>query len=309
VLKDGYREKVKLATKMPCWKVEKPEDLDRLFDEQLQKLQDERIDFYLLHALDKDSWVKMQEMKALDWAERQIAAGRIGHLGFSFHDEFDVFQDIVDGYDGWTFCQIQFNFMDIEYQAGMKGLRYAADKGLAVVIMEPLRGGRLSMRPPDEVAELWAGAAVQRTPTEWALQWVWHQPEVSLLLSGMSAMQHVEENLVSAGRSGVGSLSEEELALIERAREIYVERAPIPCTRCMYCMPCPNGVDIPRVLQIRNEATMYDDLKGARASYGWMEKEERADNCIECGDCEEACPQNIEIIEWLKKAHELLSGQ
>jgi predicted aldo/keto reductase-like oxidoreductase len=307
VLQDSYREKVKLATKMPVWLTKEWDDFDRYLDEQLERLQTDYVDFYLLHGLGADRWAQLRELKVLDWAEGALADGRIRYLGFSFHDKLSAFKEIVDAYDDWTFCQIQLNYMDVEYQAGFEGLRYAAERGLAVVIMEPLRGGQLAKEPPDPVAALWAQAETQRTPADWALQWVWNRPEVSLLLSGMSTMQHVEENLASADRSAPNSLTPEELALIDRVREAYEGLAPIPCTQCKYCMPCPNGVNIPRVLDIYNKAIMYGDLGRAQFSYTFVPEDQRADNCIECGECEEACPQHIEIIDWLKKADELLS--
>ncbi|MCD6345515.1 MAG: aldo/keto reductase [Anaerolineae bacterium] len=308
VLQDGYREKVKLATKLPCWLVKESGDFDRYLDEQLERLQTEHIDFYLLHALGEKQWHIMHDMGVLDWAERALGDGRIRHLGFSFHDTYAAFQEIVDAYDAWTFCQIQYNYMDIDYQAGTRGLKYAADKGLAVVVMEPLRGGQLAQTPPETVARLWAMAAQQRSPADWALQWVWNQPEVSLLLSGMSAMQHVMENVASAERSGVGQLTEAELTLIKGVRAAYQTLSPIPCTDCKYCMPCPNGVNRPGIFEIYNSALMYGHLENARAAYHWVGKEHQADQCIECGVCEEKCPQGISIIEWLKKAHALLGS-
>jgi predicted aldo/keto reductase-like oxidoreductase len=305
-LKGGYREKVKLATKLPCWKVETAEDFDTLLDEQLEKLQDEHIDFYLLHALNKDRWRQMYDLGVLDRAERALADGRIGYLGFSFHDDYDAFQMIIDEYDGWTFCQIQHNFIDIENQAGTKGLRYAASKGLAVVIMEPILGGRL-VDPPDPIRQIWDGAAKKRTPADWALQWLWNQPEVSVVLSGMSAMSHVEENVASAEVSGIGSLSAEELALFDQVREKYKELCPIPCTKCGYCMPCPNGVDIPRNFEVYNEGVMYDKPASARTGYNvWTPEEKRASQCIQCRECEEKCPQSIVISEWMPIVHEVL---
>ncbi len=307
-LQDGYRERVHLVTKMPCWRIETAEDFDRYLDEQLTRLQTGRIDFYLLHSLRRDTWNRVRDLGVLAWAEQAMADGRIGHLGFSFHDEYDAFQEIVDGYDNWVLAQVQYNFMDVNYQAGMRGVRYAAERGLAVVVMEPLRGGQIAGRPPEAVARLWASAAQQRSHVEWALQWVWNQPEVSLLLSGMSAMRHVEENVVYAGRSGPGTLTPDELALVDRVREAYRALIPIPCTQCGYCQPCPSGVDIPEILNVYNEATMYENLPAARAAYGWIKKESRADHCIECGECLDKCPQHIPIPDWLKKAHELLSA-
>jgi predicted aldo/keto reductase-like oxidoreductase len=306
-LQDGYRERVKLATKLPCWKVETTEDFDRFLGEQLTKLQTDHIDFYLLHSLNERNWPKMLDLDVLHRAEGALADGRIRHLGFSFHDKLEVFQEIVDGYDHWGFCQIQYNYMDTDYQAGTQGLKYAADKGLAVVVMEPIRGGRLASHIPPAVQEIWDSAPVPRTPAEWALQWVWNQPEVSLLLSGMSTMKHVEENLTSAERSGVGILTGDELALYEKVRAAYEALCPIPCTDCKYCLPCPSGVNIPGVFEIYNDLMAYGDENRAQMVYDvFMKEEERANVCTECGECLEKCPQMIEIPDWLAKAHEVL---
>jgi len=305
-LQGGYREKVRVATKLPCWLVETPADFDRLLNEQLEKLQTDHIDFYLLHGLGKSRWEKMHNLGALDWAEQAIADGRIGHLGFSFHDTYEVFKEIVDAYD-WTFCQIQYNYMDVEYQAGTKGLQYAAAKGLAVVIMEPLLGGQL-VNPPPQIQALWDTAPRKRTAADWALQWLWNQPEVSVVLSGMSTMQQVEENIASADVSGVGTLTAEELALIERVRARLKELCPIPCTQCAYCMPCPNGVDIPRNLRIYNDGLIYDKVEQARGIYRWLSQDMHAgaDACVQCRECEDKCPQSIPISEWLVVVHQVL---
>jgi len=330
-LRDGYREKVRLATKLPSWLVQTPGDFARYLDEQLQRLQTETIDFYLLHGLGQERWHNLRDLGVLDWAERAMAAGRFRHLGFSFHDNYDAFREIVDAYDGWTLCQIQYNYMDEDYQAGVKGLHYAAERGLAVVVMEPLRGGALAQNIPPAVQSLWDsapvgatlrgrpgaggrhGAATQagpyrRTPADWALQWVWNQPEVSLALSGMNTLRQVEENVASADRSGPGTLTSGELDLIGRVKEAYRALCPIPCTDCRYCQPCPNGVAISRIFALYNEATMFDAVERSRMVYEqWMREDERADCCLQCGECEAACPQGIEIIEWLKKADHLLT--
>jgi predicted aldo/keto reductase-like oxidoreductase len=315
-LQDGYRQRVKLATKMPCWLVKEVGDFDRYLDEQLQRLQTDHIDFYLLHGLNGERWPKMRDLGVLPWAERAIADGRIHHLGFSFHDKYEVFQEIVDASDLWLFCQIQYNYMDVEEQAGTRGLQYAADKGLAVVIMEPLRGGALAQNIPPTVQALWDSAETPRvsealgvyprTAAEWALQWIWDQPEVSVVLSGMSTMQQVEENVASAGRSGPGTFTRAELDLVERVREAYRDLCAIPCTACQYCLPCPNGVNIPEVFEIYNDLMMYGDEHRARMFYSWLSEDERANLCIECGECLEKCPQGIEIPEWLKKVHATL---
>ncbi len=310
VLQDGYRDKVRLATKLPSWKIEDPDDFDRYLDEQLERLQTDHIDFYLLHALKRDWWHKLRDLGVIDWAEHAVADGRIGHLGFSFHDDYDAFTEIIDAYD-WTFCQIQYNYMDVDNQAGTRGLKYAASRGIAVVVMEPLLGGRL-VDPPDSVQEIWDRAPTtrlgrpSRSPADWALQWLWHQPEVSVVLSGMSTMEHVRENVASAERSGVGTLTDQELALIEEVREQYEELCPIPCTRCGYCMPCPNGVDIPRNFHVYNQGVMYGDEAWARRAYAEIPEEKRASACVACLECEEHCPQSIPISEWMEQVHQVL---
>ncbi len=305
-LNDGYRDKIKLATKMPSWFIQQYADFDKYLNEQLEKLQTDHIDFYLLHGLNKQHWPKLRDLEVLQWAENTIKDGRIGHLGFSFHDDLETFKEIIDGYDRWTFCQIQYNFMDIEYQAGTKGLKYAAEKGLAVVIMEPLRGGQLAKEPPESIKAVWKSAPIHRSPADWALQWLWNQPEVSVVLSGMTTMHQVVENMASAEHSAVASMGDQDLALIDEVRNQYRKLSPIPCTSCEYCLPCPNGVNIPHAFHYYNDAIMYDDPRTARFRYREKPKEAWADNCIECLECEEKCPQQIPIAEWLKKAHEYL---
>jgi len=209
-LEGGYREKVRVATKMPTWLVKSHEDMDRFLDEQLRRLKTDCIDFYLLHSLDKSRWHSLLDLKVFDWAEKALADGRIQRLGFSFHDTYEVFKEIVDGYDNWTLCQIQYNYVDIDNQAGTKGLKYAASKGLAVVIMEPIAGGMLAVNPPKAVQDIWDEAEIKRTPAEWALQWVWNQPEVSVVLSGMSSMQQVIENVERATLTGPYTLTSQE---------------------------------------------------------------------------------------------------
>ena len=307
VLQGRYREKVKLATKLPCWEVEEKADFDRLLNEQLKRLDTEQIDFYLLHALNKKSWKKMHSLGVLPWLEKARSSGRIAHIGFSFHDEFPVFKEILDAYQGWEFCQIQYNYMDVTYQAGKKGLQYAADRGLAVVIMEPIRGGRL-VDPPESIENLWEKAPLQRSPAAWALHWLWNQPEVSLVLSGMSAMSHVRENVAAAERSQVGLLTQEEQELVREVREAYQALSLIPCTQCEYCLPCPNGVNIPRILQIYNDSIMYGKPEyGVKGYNNWIPEEKRADQCVVCGECEEKCPQGIAISEWMEKIHQELA--
>ena len=305
-LKDGYREKITLATKLPCRMVEGADDFERFLNEQLGRLQIEHIDIYLLHGLRADRWTKVRDLDVLEWAEGAKADGRIGHLGFSFHDELPVFKEIIDAYDDWVMCQIQHNYMNMEHQAGTKGLRYAASKGLAVVVMEPLLGGKL-VNPPEQVQRIWDTAEKKRTPAEWAFQWLWNQPEVAVALSGMSTMQQVVENVASADAAAVGALTARELALFPQVRKTYDELCPIPCTQCNYCMPCPNGVDIPRNFDIYNQGMMYNQPEQARTVYNRrLAEEARASACIQCQECEEKCPQSILISEWMPVVDDVL---
>jgi predicted aldo/keto reductase-like oxidoreductase len=303
-LRDGYREKVKIATKLPVPDVNTYEDFDRFLNESLERLKTDKIDFYLLHHLNKTRWPKVRDLGILKWADGALADGRIGYFGFSFHDSFDVLQEIINAYDKWTVCQIQYNYMDEELQAGTRGLEFAHKKGLAVVIMEPIRGGRLA-RPPEKVAKMWANAPVQRTPPEWALRWVWNHPEVTLALSGMSNMQQVIENVSYAENSQPHNLTADELTLIGRVRDAYLSQG-VSCTACRYCMPCPNGVDIPRTFSFYNDAMIYGDTARPRRDYSRSNPAERADNCIKCEQCVEKCPQKLAIPELLEKAHAFL---
>jgi len=305
----GRRDKVRIATKSPVWQIEKEADFDRILNEQLHKLQTDHIDFYLLHALDKRRWNDIVlKHKLLERAEAAIGDGRIRHLGFSFHDNYDSFSEIISGYDRWTFCQIQYNYMDTENQAGTRGLKLAAAKGLAVVIMEPLLGGRLA-HPPSSIRQVMARSRVQRSPADWALQWLWNQPEVSVVLSGMSNMDNVTANLDSASRARSDSFQAADHKLIADVRQKYQERAAIPCTKCGYCMPCPNGVDIPANFEIYNYAHLYEDIPSARIKYQvFVPESARASVCIACHECEDECPQKIPISEWMPKVHALLGA-
>jgi hypothetical protein len=307
-LQGGYREKVKLATKLPVWLVNSPADFGKILDEQLKRLQTNYIDFYLLHALNQSRWRDIVlKHDLLAQAAAALSDGRIKHLGFSMHDDYACFEEIVNGSDQWSFCQIQYNYMDTENQAGTRGLKLAASKGLAVVVMEPLLGGRL-VDPPKDILEEIKRFPVRRSPAEWALDWLWDQPEVSVVLSGMSAMTQVEENLRFAEASRIQAFSEAEQALIARVREKYRARTVIPCTKCSYCMPCPNGVNIPLNFDFFNYAHLFDDVAGARFKYQvFLTEAQRSGSCIGCGACEKLCPQKIPISAWMPRVSTLLA--
>jgi uncharacterized protein len=295
------REKVILATKLPTWLIQKREDFIRFFDEQLQRLDTGYIDFYLLHGLNRPLWQFMSSLGIFDFLDKIQAAGRALHVGFSFHDDVNIFKEIVDAYP-WAMCQIQYNYFDENHQAGKEGLLYAASKGLGVVIMEPLRGGKLAEKVPASIQSLWDTAPVKRSPAAWALRWVWNHPEVSTVLSGMSSLPQVMENVGLADQANAGTLSDEEFQLIHRVRNVYDEMLKIKCTGCAYCMPCPNGVDIPYNFNLYNNAFMFDDAELSTMIYNkFSSPQQRASNCQECGECEEVCPQHLNIMDQLKE--------
>lgn len=304
-LKGGYREKVHLATKLPSWMVQTREDMDKYLNEALRRLQTEYIDFYLVHAINIQFWPNLVKNGLFDFLDSALADGRIRYAGFSFHDDFSLFKEVVDAYP-WSFCQIQYNYLDESYQAGKAGLKYAADLGLGVVIMEPLRGGRLASNIPPDVQRIWGQSEIKRSPAEWALCYLWDQPEISVVLSGMNEMEQVEENIQTAGSTHIGNLTAEEKVLIERVKNIYHSKMKVNCTSCRYCMPCPSGVNIPGCFAMFNNAHMMEDIAAYKSNYNIQIKPvNRASNCIECGQCEEACPQGIPIRDMLKETARL----
>lgn len=296
--KRGNREKIFLATKMPVWKIEKKEDFDFYFDVQLNRLKTNYVDFYLLHSLWKGSWEKIKNLGVLEWLIKKKKENRIKFFGFSFHDEFEVFKEIIDSFD-WDFCQIQLNYMDIDYQAGEKGLSYAYNKGIQVIIMEPLKGGKLAT-PPENVLKIFDNYNIKRSPVEWTLSFLFNKKEILTVLSGMSDINHVIENIEIASKYNIDSLNEEDLKILMKARDEWLNIKSIDCTNCKYCLPCPYGVNIPKNFEIYNYAIRYNDFKEASFEYEFLNEEERASNCRECGECEEKCPQSLPIRELLK---------
>ncbi len=313
-LGDGYREKVKLATKLPSWLIEKREDMDTFLNAQLVKLKTDHIDYYLVHALVGDLWDKVEMLGVADFLTKAKADGRIRNAGFSFHGAGEDFSRIVDAYD-WDFCQIQYNFLDEKNQAGTAGLEYAAAKGLGVIIMEPLRGGNLTRNVPAAVKEIWEQALTKRTPAEWALRWVWNHPEVTGVLSGMNDEAHVRENLMVAGQAYANSLTEAELHLVKRVEKKYRELMKVGCTGCQYCMPCPSGVNIPLCFEHYNNLYLADNPAGETFMYAArlggavaLGKPEFASLCVQCGQCAEMCPQHIDIPAVLESVVQELEG-
>jgi predicted aldo/keto reductase-like oxidoreductase len=306
-LKDGYREKVFLATKSPVWMVKEYSDLERLLDEQLRKLETDHIDFYLLHALDRDRWKKLQSVNALEFMEKAKKQGKIKYISFSFHDNAEAFREIIDSYD-WDMCQIQMNIMDMNEQATVEGLKHAGLKNIPVVIMEPLKGGKLATSVNDDIKAIWDKAEVKRTPVEWAFRWLYNFPQVMTILSGVSTMEQLQDNLRIFADTKANSMSDQELELVNQVREVYLKKTIIPCTGCEYCLPCPQGVRIPGVFSLVNESAMYDEEHGSRNNYRnfYISDKSDASHCVECGQCEAACPQQIPIISKLKESHQFL---
>jgi predicted aldo/keto reductase-like oxidoreductase len=316
-LKDGYRERVHLVSKLPVFLTRKTEDFDKYLATSLERLQTDHLDVYLLHAMNAGTWEKVQRLGFLDKMVEAREAGLIRHIGFSFHDTLPVFKRIVDAFE-WDLCQIQYNYMDTCLQAGTEGLEYAADKGIAVVIMEPLKGGRLA-NPPAEALSIMRASGVDRTPVDWALQFLWNRPEVAVVLSGMGSQQMVDDNCASADRSGVGMLTPHELATVEQLADVYRRRMAVPCTACRYCTPCPFGVDIPQNFAIWNNVSMEDggwNRWRIKRSYKKLARTPRKVNledpngsaavCTKCRKCVPRCPQGIDIPTELAKCETAL---
>jgi predicted aldo/keto reductase-like oxidoreductase len=304
-VKDGYRQKVKIADKLPHWLCKNREDMDYYLDKQLERLGADVIDYYLIHALDEQSWERIKSLGAIDFMNRAKENGKIINAGFSFHGARVDFNKIIDGYD-WDFCQIQFNILDEHHQAGIEGLEYAASRNIGVIVMEPLRGGALADKLPYEVEKIYRSASVKRTNAEWALRWVWNHPGVVTVLSGMNAKSQIDENVKIAEEAEIGSLTNEELEIIKNAGEAFRKKMRVPCTGCQYCMPCPNNVNISIAFTFYNNKYLINKGFSSQLKYiiqlGALQgrKSMMAGQCIECGLCVKHCPQNINIPAELK---------
>ncbi|MDD2447616.1 MAG: aldo/keto reductase [Tissierellia bacterium] len=301
----GLRKKVYLATKNPVWLVKEYNDFEKLLDEQLERLQTDYIDFYLLHSLHEKTYRKIMNLNVFKFVDEAKKKGKIKYAGFSFHDELPLFKEITDAYP-WDFCQIQLNYMDTEMQAGLEGLKYASNKGLDVVVMEPIKGGKL-VNPSDEIKGIWSNSEINRTPAEWALRWVFNYPEVKVVLSGMSSLEQVKENIRIANEGFPNSLSDKELSLINEVSDVYKQKVKVGCTSCDYCQPCPYNVSIPNIFEMYNNMYVYNAIVPSKESYKKLIEESKdVSQCIECGKCESICPQHLKIISLLKDAEKEL---
>ena len=315
VKEENLRDKIYIADKMPIWNVEKEEDFYKILDEQLKKLQTSYIDFYLLHALNKNSWEKVKKLNGLTFLEKAKAEGKIKHIGFSFHDNLETFKKIVDEYENFEFCQIQYNYIDEDTEKrpqnpGWQGLKYAGKKELGVIVMEPLRGGLLA-NPPVGVRNIFANAEVPRLPAEWAFRFVWENQEVVTALSGMNSEDQVLVNAAVASTAFPNSMPNAQIEVIKKAQAWFDSKIKVPCTGCRYCVPCPKGVSIPEIFDHYNTASMRGLLEETGKTFltdykKLVEENHGANQCVNCGACAKLCPQHISIPEMLKEAHNSL---
>jgi len=311
-LMNGYRERVKLATKLPPWNVNTREDMDKILAIQLRRLQTEYIDYYLLHSMNDQTWKKFLDLGVIEFLESARAAGKIKNIGFSFHGDRKTFREIIDAYD-WIFCQIQYNFLDEENQAGKEGLLYAASNNIAVIIMEPLRGGMLAGKLPKDVETIYSTSGKGRTVAGWCLSWVWNHSEVTVVLSGMNDRKHLSENLNTCETATPESFTRDEMEMMEQVKRVYKKLMKVPCTGCSYCMPCPFGVNIPLCFYFFNQYHMLGNHLITRGFYamqlmGGMGAPSHASMCKRCKKCETVCPQKIKISDELKKVSKTLDG-
>ena len=303
--KNQIREKVSIATKLPHYLIKSIADMDKIFAEELRRLRTDYIDYYLMHMLtDTETWERLKSLGIEEWIEKKKASGAIRQIGFSYHGNSEMFCKLVDAYD-WDFCQIQYNYMDEHTQAGRRGLYHANKKGIPVIIMEPLRGGKLVHRLPDSAKKIFADYKIQRTPAQWAFRWLWNQPEVTVVLSGMNSDEMVRDNIQTASTVEIGELGEAEEQMLKQVVDAINAKMKVGCTGCGYCMPCPKGVDIPGTFAAYNRRYAegkFWSLVDYVICTTLRKNSTAASNCIQCGKCEKHCPQHIEIRKHLKDA-------
>lgn len=303
-LKDGYREKVMLADKMPVWLAKDEAGMREIFEEQLRRLDTDCIDMYLVHNVTVPVWKRAKKLNLMPFLDEMKAQGKIKYIGFSFHDTFEFFKEVLEEYP-WEFCQIQLNYMDKDHQAGVQGLKYAAEKGLSVIIMEPLKGGRLTDAVPPTVQKLWDEAGTKRTPAEWAFRWLANMPEVTVMLSGMSSMEQLSANIDTLSSDDISQLAPDEKELINKVSDEYNRLIKYSCTGCKYCMPCPHKLEIPKIIGYYNDWNVYEQNPSTKAEYmDWLGDGFHASDCAGCHLCEEKCPQALPIVQAMKDAAE-----
>lgn len=309
--KNGIRDQVKITTKLPHYLIKSIEGLEKTFQEQLRRLRTDHIDYYLMHMLtDVDTWQRLVDMGIKEWIAEKKDSGAIGQVGFSYHGNSDMFCKVIDVYD-WDICMIQYNYMDEHSQAGRRGLHYANSKGIPVVIMEPLRGGKLVTRLPDKAKEVFENYKIKRTPAQWAFRWLWNQPEITVVLSGMNSDEMVRDNIETASTVEIGEMGPDEEAMLKQVVDVLNAKMKVGCTGCGYCMPCPKNVDIPGTFAAYNRRYQESKFWGFVDYFmctALRKNSTAASNCVGCGLCEKHCPQNIAIRERLKDAQKEMEG-
>lgn len=303
-LQDGYLEKVRISVTLPSHLIHAVEDFELYLNKQLGWLRTAKADFCLLGRLNRENWPVLQKLGALTWADGALNGRKIENVGFSFHDHFQIFKSILAAYDRWALCQFQFSYMDVDHDPGISGIKYAAEKGLAVIVAEPLRSGRLIRTPPPSVAGIWAESGGLDRLADYGLRFIWSYPEVATAVLDMRSVYEVAEVRMLAGRAEPDSLTIQEEILISRVRDEYLKRRRIPCASCRPCMPCSEGIDVPRIFEIYNDAFIYEDVETARSIY--RSELHNIELCTQCRFCEERCVKKLPIIDWLDQAHQLL---
>jgi predicted aldo/keto reductase-like oxidoreductase len=309
--KNGIREKLYIATKLPHYLIKSRESIDKIFAEELRRLRTDYVDYYLMHMLtDVAAWERMKSLGIVQWLEEKKKSGAIRQVGFSYHGGSEEFCKLIDAYD-WDFCQIQYNYMDEHSQAGRRGLQYAHEKGIPVIIMEPLRGGKLVNRLPQKALEVFANYPTKRTPAQWAFRWLWDQKEVTCVLSGMNSMEMLADNVQTASETEIGELTQADQAMLKQVVAAINDKMKVGCTGCAYCMPCPKQVNIPGTFAAYNrryqEGKFWGLVEYVMASV--LQKDSTvASACVGCGKCEQHCPQHLPIREKLKEASKELES-
>ncbi|OGO39740.1 MAG: hypothetical protein A2147_05605 [Chloroflexi bacterium RBG_16_57_8] len=305
-LRDGYRDRVKIAVSLPSRLINSLADYDRYLDRLTDSLEVKSVDFLLLGGLTRETWPRLHQIGVLRWAEDAWEDGRIWRLGFSFHDDYQTLRGILNAYGDWAIAEFRYSFMDVEHLPGLTGLQLAAGKGLGVIASQPLLSGRLERHLPDPISALWQSVGKQRTPAEWGQRWVWNHSEISTVVVDMSSMEQVKDYVALADTAEAGSMSIPEEILISRVRDAYRKLRPVPCTACRSCLPCPQGIDIPRVFELWNEAVMYGDPDIPRTIY--RIEQHFIEDCNECGICVQRCGMMIDVPDRLNEALEYLAG-
>ena len=303
-LRNGYRERIMLAAHIPVTSIVTAADLDKLLDRQLVSLQQTSFDCLVLDGLNRNTWPVLRDKGALPRAEAAVTDGRIGRLGFAYRDQFHYLRLLLEDYAGWNFGQFQYSYMDVDRNPGLSGIRHVREQGMAVVIADPLRGGLLAREPPAAIASIWAGAEYERTLTEWGLRWVWNHPEITTVICDLQTTSEVNDLTTLASKVEANSLGIREQLLINQVRDAYRKLRPIPCTTCRTCMPCPQDIDVPRILELYNDAVMFGDAETLKSVY--KNEQHSLEDCDECGSCVQSCGRMIAILEWLRKADDLL---